>query len=208
MKTAILLATRKGDILAVKFLSHSAFSEVLAEFKDRVANDRGEPGYDSLEIWTGPPVKTAHRLSSGDQEPIAIVIEPGTAPTAEQFAEIAKAWEETHSGLVDRIAELETALAEAVTKFQDAAPQGEDKASPVEGQVSGGDAIPPGDEAASTTTELPTNTEQAGTGEGDLPGVQASTVEPELLLTPPAENPQPGGEASPGSMSPKKKAGR
>lgn len=89
MKTAILLATCKGDTLAVKFLAHGPFSEILAEFKNRVANDRGEPGYDSLEIWTGPPAKTAHRLSSGDEQtaPEVPAEAPAPCPAIQQLDE-------------------------------------------------------------------------------------------------------------------------
>jgi len=64
MKTAILLATRKDDPLDVKVVRHGVYSEVLADFKTRVAEGRGESGYDSLEIWSGPPVKKHSRLSS------------------------------------------------------------------------------------------------------------------------------------------------
>lgn len=74
MKTAILLATRKGDKRAAKVLRHDIYSKVLADFKARVREGRGEPGYDSIEIWTGPPAKKYARFASDVTEPV--VTEP------------------------------------------------------------------------------------------------------------------------------------
>lgn len=119
MKTAILLATRKGDSLAVKFLLHGPFSDVLGVFKARAANDRGEPGYDSLEIWTGPPAKIVSRLSSGAVESAGIRIVAGEGLTAEQVEELSKAWADTHAELTSRISELEERLASLQTKSHD-----------------------------------------------------------------------------------------
>lgn len=215
MKTAILLATRKDDKLAAKVILHGPYSEVLREFKQRVAADRGEPGYDSIVVWTGPPAKKHSRFSSG-----TLGIVPGEMPempTPEELAEAVASWKETYASMQKRILALEAELTEAKTKFHDAAPQGEDKASPIvegypsgEGNLSGGNDGPP-------TTELPTNA-QAGIGEGGETAAQANPATGdggtgELTLDDaPAPQPtadsQPPTEASPGSMSPKKKAGR
>lgn len=117
MKTAILLATNKGDKRVAKLLRHGIFSEILGEFKARVASDRGEPGYDSLEIWTGPSAKVYSRFSSAAESEIP-------AP-----AEILTDDEKTA-----RIAVLESQLHELkveLEKFQGAPPQGAEGSGPL-----------------------------------------------------------------------------
>lgn len=226
MKTAILLATRKGAALSVKFLRHGAFSEILADFKSRVADDRGEPGYDSMEIWTGPPAKTASRLSSGGEDVLIFDLESGGLPTAEQFAEIVQAWKETHANLIEENDALRAELAELKTKFQSADSQGLEKEAQLVGKASGESGSLSGGATPPANTELPDKTNEAGNGEGDLPVAQvpASEGEPQLPFpdqdAKPVEQVETGkavsteatpgeatpGEASPGSMSPKKKA--
>lgn len=68
MKTAILLATQKNDKLDVKVIEHGPYSDVLGEFKRRTASGDGEPGYDTLEIWTGPPAKKYSRFGRDETE--------------------------------------------------------------------------------------------------------------------------------------------
>lgn len=186
MKTAILLATRKGDALAVKFLRHDAFSKILADFKSRVAEDRGEPGYDGIQIWTGPPAKTASRLSSGGEE--VILFSPGAAPTAEQYAEIDAEWTMEENRLNARIEELEEELAELKMKFQSADPQGLESEAQADGKASGeSGSLSGGASLATEESELPLTDPDSKQGEAS-PG-EASP-----------------GEASRGTMSPKKKA--
>lgn len=144
MKTAILLATLKGEKLAAKVLRHGAYSDVLAELKERVKRGRGEPGYDTLEVWTGPPAKKYSRFEVGDEIDDLAVIVLDEMPTPEELARVVKAWEETHLELTTRITDLEallveaeTRLAEAETKFHGATPEGADKASAVHGPSPG-----------------------------------------------------------------------
>ncbi len=202
MKTAILLATRKDDPLAVKVLRHGLYSEILAEFKGRVATARGEAGYDCIEVWTGPPAKRHTKFQGGCGEVAAVELGK-TAPTAEQFAEIAEAWQAVEKGYETRIAELEAELAELKRNSQGADPKGEGASEPQaptdEGGIPGDQAADqtggessPGGDAAPSSTDLPHN--EAGTGEGDLPGAQADQT----------RRTDQTGEAAPGSLSPKK----
>lgn len=237
MKTAILLATRKGDSLAVKFLMHAPFSEVLADFKDRVANDRGEPGYDSLEIWTGPPAKTASRLASGDQD-AAILIVPEGGLTKEEFEAIAAEWKSQLEAREARIVDLETELAALKGQCPVIMPLAEYfermtdeqllQETTEAGIVFNEDATReqmintllqhPKFQGAHAKLvqgpdpqgpiELP-DTTQVGTGEGNLAGAQATSDEPELPLGgPPAGEAKPADPPQPGSMSPAKKKGK
>ncbi|HRQ87675.1 MAG TPA: hypothetical protein PLA50_02690 [Bacteroidia bacterium] len=143
----------------------------------------------------------------------AEVVECGTAPSAEQFAEIVEKWTEAERGYQTRIAELEAELAELTTKFQGAAPKGGEASEPQaptdEGGIPGNQAADqtggessPGGDAAASSTDLPHNAE-AGTGEGDLPGAQAD-VSAELPLSEPADAAS-ADPAKPGSLTPPKK---